>query len=64
MKSWTINYSSGSQTEAHRVRPIATFTFVSLEVHLHSGVATRIKDLPGMNLQDGHGARPLEEKSN
>lgn len=37
-------------------------TFVSVEVDFHCGVSTGIKDLPGVDLNDGHGAKPGDEK--
>lgn len=30
-------------------------TFLGVQVHLHSGVSTRVKNLPSMDLQNRHG---------
>lgn len=41
--------------------PKLRLTFVSVKVNLYSGVSTGIKDLPGVNLDNGHGEEPWNE---
>lgn len=37
-------------------------TFVGVKVNLYGGVSTRIKDLSGVDLDNGHGEGPSDEK--
>lgn len=36
-------------------------TFLGVQINLHSGVATGVKNLASVDLQDGHGSGSAEE---
>lgn len=47
-------------TKKKKNGPEGTFrpTLVSVKVNLYCGVSTRVEDLSGVDLNDGHGAGP------
>lgn len=49
-----IHLTWDEEMQPESLKPV--LTFVSIEVDLHSRISTGVKDLPGVNLDNGHSA--------